>query len=439
MQASNALWLDVNGVPEFDLGGIITMNTVPSTTRYCPEEGGALWALNGILMGGWPVSAVDDRNATVLHYAVIRGMSKVVKRLLLHKIDTSVRDMHGMTAIMYAAGLGNVEIMEMIAKNTGIPLTSDWNRLYTKQWNMLTAAVSSNKLQMVKHLLAAGLDRCARDASGLTPLHHAVMHGFYECARVLVQRGDANLVNMKSVDGNTALHLALSCTPVLQEMANLLLNTGASTSMQNGSGKTPLHMVTSVKTMELILERPDFNWNDLRVRDSQGRTPLMNAVHANNTSLSMLLIHTYRRHHWCLDDVDIYGNTVLHYVAAHDCSWMVRLLLQYNASVSIKNQQGYTVPHLVRDEVAPYLHASMTPKCERHLYRSSIKYLEDQEEKESSHDISYTDWSHRKRSAEQLREVDPQSYETRPYTAPRMAADRRGANQRQRLAEGPIL
>ena len=130
----------------------------------------------------------------------------------------------------------------------------------------LHSAAFSGMIEIARVLLDHGADVNAVNKQGGTPLHQ-VAQGKYDSeehgvgvARLLVERG----VDVHSQDKghDTALHLAaFSGRP---EIVKLLFDPGANTTVENGHGETPLHLVSrgqyvspenGVSVVQLLLER----------------------------------------------------------------------------------------------------------------------------------------------------------------------------------------
>ncbi len=76
----------------------------------------------------------------------------------------------------------------------------------------------------------------ARDNSGYTPLHYAVVHGHRDLVMLLLSRGAD--VNAQDERGQTPLHLAVD--RVYKDIARSLISSGANVLAKTKGGKTPL-------------------------------------------------------------------------------------------------------------------------------------------------------------------------------------------------------
>ena len=101
--------------------------------------------------------------------------------------------------------------------------------------NGLLAALRCGNVKEVRRLLAANADINARDNTGFTVLHAAVLLEDEDIVKLLIAKG-AN-VNVKSDDGDTPLHVAARSEDI--DMISLLIAKGADVNARNKKGVTP--------------------------------------------------------------------------------------------------------------------------------------------------------------------------------------------------------
>ena len=91
--------------------------------------------------------------------------------------------------------------------------------------------------EMVRAILAAGVDKDVRDALGGTALHVSIYQQNLNVIRLLLQNGfDPNVKSTKT--GSTPLHYAVATNNLAA--AKLLLQYGANTSIRNNEGYSPV-------------------------------------------------------------------------------------------------------------------------------------------------------------------------------------------------------
>ena len=102
-------------------------------------------------------------------------------------------------------------------------------------------AVTTNNTDLVRHLLANGVNVNSSDEQSRSALHFAAAKGYSEIVNVLLQNGADP--NAKDILGNTALHLA-ACTNHI-EVVTLLLRGGTDVTTIDNSGRTPMQLAQS--------------------------------------------------------------------------------------------------------------------------------------------------------------------------------------------------
>lgn len=143
---------------------------------------------------------------------VKQGKTEEVNRALIRGQSPNTSDSSGRTAMMYAAATGNVEIIEMLAKNKANV------RLKDKQGNSaLSWAATSGHEEAVDALVQIGAVINDPDRQGTTPLMMAARRGFDGVVRLLLAaKAD---VNATDHTGRTAMMWAKdSRNPQVQKL-----------------------------------------------------------------------------------------------------------------------------------------------------------------------------------------------------------------------------
>ncbi len=221
-------------------------------------------------------------------------------------------------------------------------------------------AVSANRPESVKRLLAQGADASARDENGMTALHHA-RHG--DMVKILLAKGTE--VNATDNEGRTPLDLALDHP--YPHVAMLLSWYGAKTS------KTPPRNVAEAAMIGRVGEVRDFlaAGCDVNTKDMRGYAALHYAAMRRDQKLCHLLIdwdadldaHTSGRYYAPLhiaadsevvkllaasgadmDATAIYGWTALHYAVDSGKRERAKLLLREGANVNAAQTSSGSTP-----------------------------------------------------------------------------------------------
>ena len=214
------------------------------------------------------IDNVDNTGRTALHVAA-RSSNKEMVAFLLDRMTTiSSMNENFETALMVAAGRGNLDIFQLIARKLNSPgqnhpigLHAD---IHVKQdgENLLMMACKARYTRLnlrkpvekssdiVKFLLNENFDPCFRDNRDQTALHYAVkssarvnnVSDIFETMSALFADVPANtLVHIKDISGNTALHKACATIFHSEQIIPFLLEHGARTTDINLKMETPLH------------------------------------------------------------------------------------------------------------------------------------------------------------------------------------------------------
>ncbi len=230
-------------------------------------------------------------------------------------------------------------------------------------------AVELGKAEVVKALLAAGVNVHAKGYRGRTPLHIIAFHdrrvwtrearmvsvdAALRVTEVLLAAG-AN-VHVKDDFGRTPLHFIGETSNPTLEIAKSLLNAGANIHAKDNAGKTPLYhavgTVISEEGIELIKLLITAG-ADVNTKDNQDYTPLHEAASARHKAgdpTSQIAYDNIRVEVLKIllaagADVDVRNKpnqTPLHRAAFNDNPGVAETLLAAGAAVTAKDRSGRT-------------------------------------------------------------------------------------------------
>ena len=210
-------------------------------------EHGILRLLN---QAGADVNVKDSEGRTLLHHFV--NSPEHVEALIQVGAAVDATDKHGRTPLCLAE---NTDSIKLLARSG-----ADVNAKDSAGQTLLHRFVNSP--EHVEALIQVGAAVDATDEHGRTPLHLAEN---LDSIRLLADTGAK--LNAPDDQGLSPLHLAANSP----ERVEALIRAGADVNTAAPSGKTPLHITTSARTVQLLLRAGAA----IDAADKLGNTPLM--------------------------------------------------------------------------------------------------------------------------------------------------------------------
>jgi ankyrin repeat protein len=232
-------------------------------------------------------------------------------------------------------------------------------------------AVSNRYTGWTDYMLEKKANPNIKNTDGDTPLIESARIGDIETMRTLIDYKAP--VNVQDAHGNAAEHTAIP-PEVHREALELLLENGANPNLREEHGDSPAHIVVTLNRPPEVLEVLLQNHADVSIHNVKGETPLFIAVDKSRTALIPLLLQ-YNSDIFAatnvgltpferalqiggavLDEIitdttvrqsDNNGNTPLLVAVRLNVSPdIVRRILDKNAQVNARNQEGDTALHI---------------------------------------------------------------------------------------------
>jgi ankyrin repeat protein len=237
-------------------------------------------------------------------------------------------------------------------------MTNDEKLLYACE-NGLQKEVKkliSTRLLVFNHPPKANIN--VRNKSEWTPLHVAIEKGFYEIAKMLIEKGaDVNAINNR---GRAPMHYIEN----LQVLKKLIEKGANINEKDKETGWTPLHFAVTRQNMEEIVDYLITNGADVNAKSFDGSTPLHLRLYAKRLIAAGGDVNSQ----------DEFGNTPLHYAHLHHIKDAAEPLINAGADVNSKNKNYSTPLHLACSRYSETVNSELHNSMEKldNLFRSRI-------------------------------------------------------------------
>ncbi|KAH8668990.1 ankyrin repeat-containing domain protein [Xylariales sp. PMI_506] len=281
------------------------------------------------------------RRGTALHFAVAHDQPLAVECLIKHGVDLDATDTAGQTALHVCLGkhMGLQTLRLLLAAG------ADVNKLILGATPLMQSVVTGD-VDVVRAVLDAGADLEKRNGHGFTALHCAILYGSPASPASLVEEliGRGANVNVEA-DQNRGTPLVHAIVAGREDLARLLLDSGANINHQGSDRNTLLHLLARTADTggewELALRVVKGRLSDeqdaaqsvdefrslLDARDIRDQTALHCAASSGNLAAVVALLDAGAT----IEPQDDSCLTPLSYAAGYDHSDVVDLLISRGA------------------------------------------------------------------------------------------------------------
>jgi ankyrin repeat protein len=269
-----------------------------------------------------------DLGYTALHYACEVDDVDIIKCLLQHGADPTIKSKRHLTPLHVALSNGEKQgAIELIKADPSVVNDYSLDDNDQPALTPMCLAAMEDFPEVIKLLAECGADVCI-STNGIFPLRFSGSQGLVPCLRALVNAGAA----VVSEDGVTAL----VCSVDNISAVRILLDNGADVNFRNRSGLTALHHAVvhnRLETAQELVKREA----DVNIKDDRGKTALYYSILRKNESIAKFLLN----HSSIIED----GAELLYQAAKLDLSECVSLTLDCGVEVNSYDSRKKTALH----------------------------------------------------------------------------------------------
>ncbi|XP_048391672.1 ankyrin repeat and SOCS box protein 3 isoform X3 [Stegostoma tigrinum] len=127
----------------------------------------------------------------------------------------------------------------------------DFTEAYSNTCSAAGYAVKNGNVELLKTLIQKGYSLDIADNRGWCPIHEAATHKSLRCLKLLIHAASsAQCIDLKTFEGETALHLAAKCGHL--KIVQILLKAGANLNAITNENVTPLFLATEKGDIAVI-------------------------------------------------------------------------------------------------------------------------------------------------------------------------------------------
>lgn len=298
--------------------------------HYAVRTGEYTESLQFLINLGAKVNAPNRFGQTALHLAIQGKEPKMVKSLILNSADIYQIDNQGRSPLDLLFTQEMVLIEPFLVKDI-------LDRRDSNGQTPLFYAVKLGRLDLVRSIMAKGVDLSFKNNVGATVLHQAIRYGQGSIMAELIRAGASP--DHADALGNTSLHYMVQWSQ--QALADGLFAARSNLEARNTLGRSAFHEAVRLGNYSLVSYLLNKGANVLS-RDNNGRTPLFDALAQKDTKIIMLLLDQGKQ----VTQRDNNGNTVLHEAVGFANKDINDTLLARGADLFAENAQGKTPIHL---------------------------------------------------------------------------------------------
>jgi ankyrin repeat protein len=275
---------------------------------------------------GIEISTPDQMQRTPLHWAAVLGNAELSTLLLQAGADPNALDDNGASALHYTTQNESIACLEALLGFDGVTDSADADGRTAVMW-----AAGSGGAEAVQMMTERGMDVLAVDNSGGTALHAAAYAGHNDIILTLLQ----NSASIDALDSMQHTGLVRACEMGHAAVVVTLLAGGATSDLRDVDGRTPLHWA-ALGGFDYICRALIENGASVDTADEQGRTALQCAAYGAFIDVMTVLCDAKAD----VNTVDAEGISALHWASSTGQLEAVKLLTKHGATPNQMEADG---------------------------------------------------------------------------------------------------
>lgn len=294
-------------------------------------------------------------DSALLHH-IKKDHNKVVRSLVNSGADLNAHSPQGKKALLYLS-LNNIVRDEYLEKNT-------INTLDNNGWTPLMYAIFSNKEQLekaiktplsrkgvtvsrlepsasdtkskIEQLILLGADLDIKTIEGRTALSWTIESNFTNIAEILINKGASPFI--EDNNGTTPLMYALnSKNSAIKSLTNNF-PIKAKINSKDNKGMTALMQISLLENSNELIKKYINNGADITLTNNRGQDTLTLASYHCNPEITKLFIEQGAN----VNNISQFGESAIINTAYAGCTASMKLLLEAGANTETKNSRGET-------------------------------------------------------------------------------------------------
>ncbi len=280
-------------------------------------------------------------HSTLLNISILAENFESFKLLVENGADLNLSDGMGKTPIIFMCSTPDVRFLDLALKH-GVKLEVDKSEPNSKE--LVSIAAMYGNVDILKELVANGLDLNVKEEGNNSPLHLAVdvlddeyiMKCLYlgEKFRFNDKEYQERLKNFHEFDANQS------------ENVKWLIKSGVNVNLQNDVGNTPLHLAIKNNTHKVIKSLIDLK-ADVNIKNNEQETPLHIAIQNSPPSIVEMILNAGADK----EATDQNGETAIHLAARCKFPKILQTLVEDGANVKTQNTNGQTALHIAASNI----------------------------------------------------------------------------------------